>query len=323
MPAEQNSAKNEKVNTIGLGDRVAVSSSGFLQSGIKKGEYTNLGAKIQNLNGFDLLKFEMQPGSSVITNQETMSYMDGGLTTTATTGTTGFFGALFRGIAGASVLQNQVQNATSKILTMVISPLLQGSIVQVNVQPGETWRFADRAFLACTPNLGVSGNLNIFSNFRMLFVSENLTYVTVSAKDSPGVVWVSAHGACETHRLEMGTENSSPFYINNGCFLGMLDSVGPLNFYKDYVRVGLPSTLFQSMFTQLGFVMKIQDTVPPVRPGPLHVVVLTQSLNPHNLEQFISRIAEAKVNEAMARRGTSIAFGGRHATLRRRRISHN
>jgi uncharacterized protein (AIM24 family) len=314
--------KPEAVNTVGVGDRMAVSSSGLSQSGISKGDFTNIGSKIINLNGFDLLKFEIQPGASVITNQETMSYMDGGLTTTATTGSTGFFGALFRGVAGASVLQNQVQNTTQRTLSMTISPLLQGSIVQVNIQPGESWRFADRSFLACTPNLGVSGNLNIFSNFRMLFVSENLTYVTVSASTSPGVVWVSAHGACETHTLEMGTPASSPFFINNGCFLGMLDTSNGLNYYKDYVRVGLPSSMFQSMFTQLGFVMKIQDTVPPIRPGPIRVIVLTQSLNPHNLEKFISRIAEAKVNEAMARRGGQVnvseLFGGKRRTLRNR-----
>jgi uncharacterized protein (AIM24 family) len=137
-------------------DRMAISSSGLSQSGIFKGDYTNLGANIQNLNGFDVLKFEIQPGASVITNQETMSYMDGGLSTMATTGSTGLFGALFRGIAGASVLQNQVQNTTMRPLTMVLSPLLQGSIVQVNIAAGETWRFADRAFLACTPNLAVS-----------------------------------------------------------------------------------------------------------------------------------------------------------------------
>lgn len=312
------SLKNEMVNTSGVKDREAVSSSGIGNSGIQSGPFKNMGAKIQNLNGFDTLKFELQPGTSVITNQETMSYMDGGLTTTATTGKTGFFGALFRGVAGASVLQNQVQNATQRTLSIVLSPLLHGSIVQINVKPGETWRLADRCFLACTPNLAVSGNLNIFSNFRMLFVSENLTYVTVTATDGPGVVWVSAHGACESHTVEIGTASSSPFYINNGCFLGMLDSANGIDYYKDYVRVGLPSGLFQSMFTQLGFVMKIQDTVPPLRPGPVNVIVLTQSLNPHNLEKFISNIVQVKVNQALANRGASYdMYGGRGQTRRR------
>jgi uncharacterized protein (AIM24 family) len=278
------------------------------------GEFKNIGANIQNQNGFDTLKFDLQPGASIITNQETMSYMDGGLTTTGTTGSTGVFGALLRGLAGASVIQNQVVNNTQKPLTMVLSPLLHGSIVQVNIKAGETWRLADRCFLACTQNLAVSGNLNIFSNFRMLFVSENLTYVTVSATNGPGIVWVSAHGACETHTFEMGMgpENSTPFYINNGCFLGMLDSSNGINYYKDYVKVGLPSSLFQSMFTQLGFVMKIQDTVPPIRPGPIQVVVLTQSLNPHNLEKFITNIVDAKINQALSRQ----QYGGRRTRRR-------
>jgi hypothetical protein len=95
--------------------------------------------------------------------------------------------------------------------------------------------------------------------------------------------------------------NSMPFYINNGCFLGMLDSSNGINYYKDYVRVGMPSSFFQSVFTQLGFVMKIQDTVPPKRAGSVQCVVLTQSLNPHNLEKFIAKIVEHKIESAMRR----------------------
>jgi len=293
--------------TTGIKDRMAISSSGTSQSGFQTKEVT---AKIQNLNGFDLLKIELQPGASIITNQETMSYMDGGLSTMATTGSTGFFGALMRGVTGSSILQNQVQNTLQKPQTMVLSPLLQGSIVQVNMEAGETWRFADRSFLACTPNLGVSGNLNIFSNFRLSFVTGDVTYVTVTANSGPGTVWISAHGACESHSLVMGMPDTTPFFINNGCFLGMLDSANGINYWKDYVFVGMTSSIFQAVFTQLGLVMKIQDSVPPKRPGPIRMTVLTQSLNPQNLEKFIAHIAERKVRESRS--------GGSRKTLRRR-----
>ena len=302
---------------------IIVSSKGKELTNLQSEIDNTVGATIENHSGFDIMKFEIRPGSSLITNQDTMSYMDGGLSTTATTGSTGLLGAMFRGIAGASILQNRIQNTTNRTLSMVLSPLLQGSIVQVNIQVGETWRFSDRSFLACTPNLQVSGNLNLFSNFKMLFVSENITYITVTAKESAGVVWISAHGACEIHTIRMG-EDSSPFYINNGCFLGMLDQKGPINYYNDYVHVGLASSMMQSVFTDLGFVMKIQDTKPPKRSEPVECVVLTQSLNPQNLEKFISKIVENKVNEATRRKGASDVmsmFGGTEPQLRKRNMT--
>ena len=271
--------------------RKAVGSSGLEQLSDSPHVFGNLGAKIKNLNGYDILKFEIAPGASLVTNQDTMAYMDGGLTMNATVGKS-FFNAILRGISGSSVLQNTVENKTHRSLTIAISPLLQGSIIQVNIKAGESWRFADRSFLACTPNLVVTGNLNIFSNFRMVFVGQNVSFVQINAPETDGIVWISAHGAAEVHSIEFGTGNANPFYINNGCFLGMVAQKNGIDYFKDYVRVGLASTMFTSFFTDIGFVMKIQDSIPPRRSHPTHFTVLTQSLNPHNLEKYISRIVE-------------------------------
>jgi uncharacterized protein (AIM24 family) len=285
------------INTEKVQANSAISSTGAVtDAGVKSGPFQNLGAEIVSLGGYDTLKFKMAPASSVITNQETMSYMDGGLTTSATLGSGGIFGSFFRGITGASVLQNAVSNPTTNTLKMTLSPLIQGSIVQIDIAAGETWRFADKCFMACTPNMNVSGNINIFSNFRMMFIGENLTYTTVSANQgTAGTVWIQAFGGIEKHELEMGTGSTVPLFINNGCFLGMMDNNGAINFWNDYVSVGTANGMFSAMFTQLGWVMKIQDTTPPKRPGPVKCVVITQSLNPHNFEKYIAKIAERVV----------------------------
>jgi len=282
----------------------AISSTGAVtDAGVKSGPFQNLGAEIVSMGGYDTLKFKMAPASSVITNQETMSYMDGGLSTSATLGAGGIFGSFFRGITGASVLQNAVSNPTSNTLKMTLSPLIQGSIVQIDIAAGETWRFADKSFMACTPNMNVSGNINIFSNFRMMFVGENLTYTTVSANQgTAGTVWIQAFGGIEKHELEMGTGSTVPLFINNGCFLGMMDNNGAINFWNDYVSVGTANGMFSAMFTQLGWVMKIQDTTPPKRPGPVKCVVITQSLNPHNFEKYIAKIAKGVFEAEQAHR---------------------
>jgi uncharacterized protein (AIM24 family) len=298
------------INSQIIKNDVAVSSSSNTTAGITSGPYVNLGAKIDNINGYDVLKFSMAPNASVITNQETMSYMDGGLSTSATVGSSGVFGALLRGITGASFLQNSVVNPTGNTLKMVLSPLLQGSIIQIDIKAGETWRFADKSFMACTPNLNVSGNINIFSNFRLMFVGENLTYTTVSATTGPGSVWISSFGAIEKHEMAMGTGSTVPLFINNGCFLGMLDNNGAIDFWNDYVTVGTANGLFSAMFTQLGWVMKIQDTSPPRRPAPVQCTVLTQSLNPHNLEKYIAHIAQKVVDKSRTSTSSSYLTSG-------------
>ena len=260
------------------------------------GLYTNINPIVKNINGFDILNFSLEPGTSIITNQETMSYMDGGLVTSATLGAGGVWSWFARDVTGSSVLQNLVTNPTPTVRRITLSPLLQGSIVQVNVKKGERWRFADHSFLACTPNLIISGNLNVFSNFRLLFVGQGITYTTVEATDGDGIVWVSAHGAAVKHEMTLGTADSVPLFINNGCFLGMLDYKDGIDYWHNYVDVGTANDLFSALFTQLGWVMKIQDK--GSLGTPITCTVITQSLNPHNFERYVSNIAAKAATNA-------------------------
>lgn len=297
---------NSTIKTENIPKNSAISSGELVKESGVVGLYKNLGADIKNVSGFDILNFSLAPGSTLITNQETMTYMDGGLVTEAQLGQGGIWSGIRRGLAGSSVLQNMVSNPTTSVRKITLSPLLQGSIVQIDIKAGESWRFADKSFLACTPNLTVSGNLNIFRNFRLMFVGENVTYTTVKAdQGSEGTVWISAYGGLVRHDMDMGTADTVPLFINNGCFLGMLDNNGIINFWEDYVDVGTANGLFSAMFTQLGWVMKIQDTNPPKHPGPLRCTVLTQSLNPHNLERYIANIANTTSN---TRSNSGVAF---------------
>lgn len=259
--------------------------------GADSGTYKSLNAEIQNINGFDILNFSLEPDTSIVTNQETMSYMDGGLVTSATLGAGGIWSWFARDVTGSSVLQNLVTNPTPTVRKLTLSPLLHGSIVQINVKKGERWRFADHSFLACTPNLVVSGNLNVFSNFRLMFVGQGVTYTTVEATDSDGIVWISAYGAAVKHVMTLGTADSVPLFINNGCFLGMLDYKDGIDYWGSYVDVGTANGLLSALFTQLGWVMKIQDSEPRKHDGRIECTVITQSLNPQNFERYVSNIA--------------------------------
>jgi uncharacterized protein (AIM24 family) len=284
------------------------------ESGIIEGPFKNLNARIENKNGYDTLLFNLTPGTSVITNQNTLSYMDGGLTTNITTGSGGLFSTFLRSFTGSSILQNIVLNPLNINLKMCLSPLMQSSIIQINIKSGETWRFANKIFIACTPNLNVSGDINIFSNFRMLFVGGNITYTTIAAdKGSDGVVWISAYGAVEKHEIQMGSNPSPPLYINNGCFLCMISRDSKTDYWGKYVKVGLASSMFNAIFTQLGFIMKIKDTSPTS--GDISVSVYTQSLNPANLERYIASISKLSINPQI-----DLHIGGKHNSRKKLKV---
>jgi uncharacterized protein (AIM24 family) len=290
--------------------------------------FSNLGAAVISRNGFDVLECTLQPGASLLTNQDTMCHMEGGIDTKVTSGSAGVGGMFRRAMTGSSFFQNSVINSTGTPRKIVLSPLMQGSIVEIILQPGESWRFADKTFLACSPNLQVSGNLNIFRNFLTSLVTGNMTYVTVTATTDVGIVWVSGYGGVEKHEVHMGV-NSVPLLINNGCFLGMLSTKENVDYFKDYAHISTPGGFFSAFMTNIGFVMKIGEPNPaaPVRPGEIVCTVYTQSLNPHTFEKYIRGIAEDVVSShsshsaAPARTSfldgaISIATSGRRRTRR-------
>ena len=289
-----------------LPDNTAISSTGTGAVGTASSPFASLGAKIVNKGGYDILKFSLKPGANLISNQETMAYMDGGLITNAQLGSGGFWGAFARSFSGSSALQNAIANPTQNELDIYLSPFLQGSIVQIDIKAGETWRFADKAFMACTSNLTVSGDVNVFNNFRLLFAGQNAAYTTVAASAEDGIVWVSAYGGVDVHQIPMGTGSTVPLFINNGCFLGMLTKTGAVDFWQDYVRVGTAGGFFNAIFTNIGFVMKIQDKNPPIRPGPLTCLVLTQSLNRQHLDEYIRKIAERVAQQYIGSRSERV-----------------
>ena len=263
------------------------------------GPFSNIGGKIVNKNGYDTLECTLQPGASILTNQDTLCYMQDGIVTNATTGTSGISGMFRRAVTDSSFFQNAVTNSANSPRKIVFSPLLQGSIVEIVIQAGQTWRFADKTFLACSPNLQVSGNLNIFRNFRMSLANGNLTYVTITApkeKEETGVVWVTGYGGVERHEIQVGP-GSIPLLINNGCFLGMLSLDNTIDYWKDYTTLSVPGGILGAFMTNIGFVMKVGEKNPdhPIRSDLTTCTVYTQTLNPRNLEEYVDRIAKREV----------------------------
>lgn len=235
----------------------------------------------------DVLKVTIQPSGSLIINQDSMAYMDDGLQMKVTLGNAGLSGALMRGVTGSSATQTSVTNPTQVPLKIYVSPPMQSSIAEVRLKQGDSWNFADKTFIACSPNLKVSGSVGM-KNIKLMFAGENATYVSVSAPSGDGIVWVSAYGGYEVHKIRMGVDPG--LVINHGCFLGMLTSSQGINYWSDYVKVGSTNGMLQAMMTDTGLVMKIKDSVPPKRQG-VSCFVLTQRLNQSHFEEYIHNIS--------------------------------
>jgi uncharacterized protein (AIM24 family) len=229
------------------------------------------------------------PGGSLITDQNTLAYMSGHLKTNASTGT-GLWNAIKRGITGESFLSNIVSNPSQETAELVLAPPLAGAIVELTVQPGELWRLYPGSFLAATPNVKISGSLNMFDSFRVSFVMDTFVYtsVEVPAGSDAGRVWIYGFGGIEKKTI---TPTTVPYILNNGTFLAMPHKTAQGNLWDSYVSVGTPGSLTQAFLTNIGLVMKIQTKEGQTTTEfPLY----TQTLNIENLKRFVGDIAESK-----------------------------
>ena len=280
------------------------SGNTLLQSNKDSGNIYN--SKIEHLDGYDFLRITLQPKQIIVSQFLNIAYMDGELdfkgTTQSGTEKEGFWSsvgnAVSRSVTGSNVFLNDISNNTMKDLHITFSPLLHGSVTKIDINPNETWKFRDGSFIACTPNLKVSGNINIFSNIGLVITGQNITYTEISATDNKiGSVWISSHGAVETHEIEVGMNStSSGLFINHGCFLGMKTKIMEDNIITDlwsnYVQIEKPKTSGW-MISFLYYLMIIKNNNKIKRTTKIKCHVLTQSLNPVNLNNHISHIAKS------------------------------
>lgn len=246
-------------------------------------------ATIEDQASTQVIKFTIPPSLSLITDQNTMSYMDASLSTDSTAGSTGLFGMLKRGLAGESVLSNIVTNKGTRPAELVLAPPMVGAIVELKINPGEKWKLYPGSFMAATPNIKVSGSINILKNLSSMFVSGSASYTTVEVNEgtAPGRVWIYGYGG-----ISKKTVTTDPLIINNGVFLAIPSKLADgTAIWDKHVKVEPYGGLVTSFLTNIGFVMKIQ-------PAPSHEIpVYMQTVNIENLKGIISTIAR---NEAHA-----------------------
>jgi uncharacterized protein (AIM24 family) len=264
----------------------------------------NLNDTITSINGYDVLTFDLSPNSSIIIEPSTMIHMDGKLVVepTLVSKNNSFFSKMYhglkRGITGSSFFDSQISNHTKDKLKICLGSALQGGINKIEILPNQVWRFTPSSFIACTSNLLISGNLNIFSNLKAALGGQSILYTEItSTDDKPGTVWVSSYGAIQKHKINMG-EKTESLFINDGCFLGILaeDKTEKINYWDSFVNVGSANGFLKGLLTNTALLLKIQDNKLSSSNNDKICIVYTQTLNIRNLNNHIALIAQQSVN---------------------------
>jgi uncharacterized protein (AIM24 family) len=253
-------------------------------------------AKIIDQASTQILQITLPPNTSILTNQNTMSFMSGHLKTTASIGGfqepqegSGMLNALKRAVSGQSFLINKVVNPSSETAELTLSPNMPSAITELTLKPGEEWKISPGSILAATPNVAISGSLNILDNFKASFVTGTAVYSTAVVKEgtNSGSVWITGYGGIDKRNI---TPSETPFILNNGIFLAM-----PTKHWKSYVDVGTAHGFLDSLMTNLGIVMKIQKKTSDTTPAPTFPLYM-QTINIANMQKMIKTIAAEQVN---------------------------
>jgi len=258
-----------------------------------------LNDEIETVNGYNILNFNLEPNTSVIIEPSTLIHMDGKLILEPTIFSKGsWFDIIKRGLVGQSMIDAQLTNKTESKLKISLGPTLLGTINKIEILPNQVWRFTPASFIACTNNILVSGNLNMFSNFKAWMGGQSILYTEISVQDDkPGIVWISAHGSLEKHEILMG-KDLNKLKINDGVFLGMLseDKEKKINYWNKYVHVESANGFFKGILTNTSLMMSIEDKNHEA-PENTKCILYTQSMNIRNLQNYIQNIVANTVNK--------------------------
>jgi len=254
-----------------------------------------LNDNIELINGLTRLTFNLEPNASIIIDPNVLNHMDGRLILEPTVFSKGGISAgLKRSIAGESIINEQITNKTNDKLKISLSSQLLGVINKLEILPNQIWRFTPSSFIACTSNILVSGNIDIFSNFKAYLAGQNILYTEVSTIDGkPGKIWISSHGILEKHEIEMGM-NTQKLLINDGAFLGMLseDMGKKINYWDRFVSVRSANGFFKGLLTKKSFLMNIEDKKRNAE-NNTKCIIYTQSLNIRNLQNYVQSITQS------------------------------
>ena len=162
------------------------------------------------------IEFYLQNGQRIIADAGAMAYMDGAIKMETKMG--GLGKALGRVFSGEDLFLNHFTGTAAADgqarQTVAFSVPYPGDIDALTLRNGEAWKLSRGAFLVSTPNVDVSGKLNI-RGIIPFGSEEGLVLTKVTATSDNAKVWIASYGHITRH--EIGASES--LLVDNENFL--------------------------------------------------------------------------------------------------------
>jgi len=231
--------------------------------------------RVHSDKSFAVVEFELKPDQIIVSNGGSMNYMREGVDRgeLSDSGEGGFWSGIGRMFSGQSAFLVQYRGLDKPNRFVTFSSTIPGSVMHLTLQPGQEIMINRGSFIACSPNVNISGKLN-WRGFLGIGQQEGgvLPKLTCTG-DQAGHVWLGAFGHFQKHELK---KNQS-LLVDNGLFLASIASEN-----KDdpiYTLENLGKNIVSTAFGNEGIGMKFI--------GPR--VVYTQS---HDLSNFAFEISQ-------------------------------
>jgi len=176
--------------------------------------------KIENVDGFDVLKVNIEPNDSIYVKYDGQMVIDNSLKMEAVTGSKkGFFSGLWASASTGSVFINRIfldPTNGSNSGNIHISGIFPGTITEIDIQPGKSWLISSHCFLACTGDVEITTRANL--NIVKLVAGVNLFFTELKVPEGKpaGKVWITSFGGTYQKEVNESTRN---FRINPGLFM--------------------------------------------------------------------------------------------------------
>ena len=245
----------------------SISQASALMNQDSKPVQTTYDYKIVGGPAFAEVVVSLKPGQAIVADGGALQYWKGPVEP-GSLKASGFFGRLF---SGESVFTTQysVPSDASATGTIAFASPWPGDAVCLELKPGEEWKLSRGAFIACSPNVSISGKLNWRGVFE---VGQDEGFVLPKATCDPkssanGFVFVAGYGGIQKHVVAAG----DTLMVNNGLFMA---APGEVNYEIRRLGKNLLTSFFGAEGLGMGFT------------GPC--TVYTQS---RNLNDLIAEIA--------------------------------
>ena len=196
--------------------------------------------KIEGHKGNATVYITLNNGQSIVLNRNTLSFMDAYVDVN-TRAQGGILSGLKRMLFTSNSMFMTQFKATRDKQRVGVASFMLGTIIPLQIQPGETYVVADKSLLCFTDNL----DLNTRAKFQNIFVSQSLFQVHIrNNSTSAGMVWVASFGGHSKIKLEPGRSIKLAHGLFLACNADTDYSVATLKGIKSFF-FGTTSTMMQ------------------------------------------------------------------------------